>query len=167
MVPFFGQQKSTCPPCIQFNKIRFDLGKMRSKWIFQLTYRLTIEFLICWCISLLVSRYLFFLFITYKTIFLLLILKSGILFFVVLCLFFRSMNCIWTSCQYQNFWLRYLMTCEYALKLTLTRIIALLHSLHRMVWTAYVWKSYHWFLDQHSGSKKLNCLTQAIKNWIA
>src|SRR5438128_6434277 len=54
-------------------------------------------------------------------------------FLCCLCLFFRSMNCIWTSCQYQNFWLRYLMTCEYALKLTLTHIIALLHSLHRMV----------------------------------
>ncbi|ONM17023.1 hypothetical protein ZEAMMB73_Zm00001d003491 [Zea mays] len=28
-----------------------------------------------------------------------------------------SMNCIWTSCQFQNFWLRYLMTCEFALNL--------------------------------------------------
>ncbi|ONM17026.1 hypothetical protein ZEAMMB73_Zm00001d003491 [Zea mays] len=27
------------------------------------------------------------------------------------------MNCIWTSCQFQNFWLRYLMTCEFALNL--------------------------------------------------
>jgi hypothetical protein len=115
-------------------------------WRQSISNHLTIEFLTCWCFNLLVSMYACLFVNNLLNSILTPVVKTWHHF--LCCLFIRSMNCIWTSCQFQNFWLRYLMTCEYALNLTLTCITVfrngesclLLKNLSLMIWqTCKIW----------------------------